>query len=236
MSYNGSGVFTANSTGLPVVTGSVISTTMFNAFTADVATGLTTALCKDGQSTPTANIPLGGFKLTGLGAPNSTNDALAFGQAATVTTLTASVGLIVPLTGLLKGNGASAVTAATAGTDYVSPSVAATLNLGLTQTGSTKQSVTAMAALDIDLSANDFFTKSISTNSTFTFSNATASVAQAFILQLTISSAAIPTWPASVTWAGGVVPTFGNGRSLIGFVTMNGGTTWTGIPGAINAS
>lgn len=57
MSYNGSGVWTANSVGLPVVTATTISSTMFNAFTADVATGLSTAVCKDGQQTCTNRVP-----------------------------------------------------------------------------------------------------------------------------------------------------------------------------------
>lgn len=108
---------------------------------------------------------------------------------------------------------------------------ALTLTGGATQTGSTKQAVTAVAALNVDLTTNDFFTKAISTNSTFTFSGATASTAQAFILELTISAAAVPTWPASVTWANGAIPTLGNGRHVLGFVTFNGGTTWAAIVG-----
>jgi hypothetical protein len=90
MSYNGSGVFNINTAGQPVVTGTVISSTAFNALTADLATGLTTALTKDGQTTPTANIKLGGFKLTGVGVATTSGDALSYGQAATVSTLTNS--------------------------------------------------------------------------------------------------------------------------------------------------
>ena len=56
MSYNGSGTFTINSTGQPVVAGTVITATAFNALTADLATGLTTAITKDGQTTTTARI------------------------------------------------------------------------------------------------------------------------------------------------------------------------------------
>jgi hypothetical protein len=56
MSYNGSGTFVVNSTGQPVVTGTVISSTAFNALTADLATGLSTAITKDGQTTTTARI------------------------------------------------------------------------------------------------------------------------------------------------------------------------------------
>jgi len=57
MSYNGSGTFQINSTGQPVVTGTVISSTAFNALTADLATGLSTAITKDGQTTTTVRIP-----------------------------------------------------------------------------------------------------------------------------------------------------------------------------------
>ena len=80
MSYNGSGTFQINSAGQPVVTGTTISSTAFNALTADLATGLSTALTKDGQTTPTANIPLGGYKITGLANATLSTDAMAYGQ------------------------------------------------------------------------------------------------------------------------------------------------------------
>jgi hypothetical protein len=56
MSYNGSGTFNINSTGQPVVAGTVITASAFNALTTDLATGLTTAITKDGQTTTTARI------------------------------------------------------------------------------------------------------------------------------------------------------------------------------------
>jgi hypothetical protein len=56
MSYNGSGTFQINTTGQPVVGGTIISSATFNALTADLATGLTTAITKDGQTTTTARI------------------------------------------------------------------------------------------------------------------------------------------------------------------------------------
>lgn len=56
MSYNGSGTFNINTTGQPVVAGTVITASAFNALTADLATGLTTAITKDGQTTTTARI------------------------------------------------------------------------------------------------------------------------------------------------------------------------------------
>lgn len=77
MAFNGSGVFTLVA-GNPVVTGTTISSTWANNTLSDIATGLSTTLTKDGQSTPTADIPMGGFKVTGLGAATLDGDALRF--------------------------------------------------------------------------------------------------------------------------------------------------------------
>lgn len=81
MSLNGAGVFTVNTAGQPVVAGTSISSTVFNAFTADVATALSTALYKDGQQTVTANVPMGGFRITGLGLGTGTTDAARIDNA-----------------------------------------------------------------------------------------------------------------------------------------------------------
>lgn len=71
MSYNGSGTFQINSTGQPVVTMTTITSTAFNALTADLGTGLSTAICKDGQTTTTAQIPFAlGISVPGSGSVN----------------------------------------------------------------------------------------------------------------------------------------------------------------------
>ena len=75
MSLSGAGVYNVNSAGQPVVATTLITSAAFNAFTADIATALSTALFKDGQQTVTANIPFGGFKLTGVGAATALTDA-----------------------------------------------------------------------------------------------------------------------------------------------------------------
>lgn len=80
MSFNGSGTFQINTAGQPVVTGTVISSTAFNALTADLATGLSTCITKDGQTTPSANIPMGGFKITNLANGTNSTDAVNLGQ------------------------------------------------------------------------------------------------------------------------------------------------------------
>jgi hypothetical protein len=95
-------------------------------------------------------------------------------------------------------------------------------------TGSIRSSVVAVAALNIDCSLGNYFTKTINANSTFTFSNAPASKAYSFVLELIHTSGTV-TWPASVRWPGGVSPTLTAGKThLFVFVTDDGGTTWRG--------
>jgi len=75
MSYNGAGVFQINSTGQPVVNGTVISASVHNTLMSDIASGLTNCITKDGQQTVTANIPMGGFKFTGMASGSSSTDS-----------------------------------------------------------------------------------------------------------------------------------------------------------------
>lgn len=80
MPYNGSGTFTPYTPGNPVVTGTVISSTAFNATQNDLAAGLTNAITRDGQSPPSANLPMGGKKHTGLAAGVTSGDSLRWEQ------------------------------------------------------------------------------------------------------------------------------------------------------------
>ncbi len=84
-SWNGSGVFLISGTGLPYVGATVISSTVANQLNTDLATGLTNTICKDGQSTPTADIGFGGFKAINLAAGSSANDAVTFTQVSPAT-------------------------------------------------------------------------------------------------------------------------------------------------------
>jgi hypothetical protein len=80
MAFNGSGTFVINTSGQPVVPNTVISATTFNALTNDLANGLSTCITKDGQTTPTANIPMGNNKITGLAPGTSGTDAANLSQ------------------------------------------------------------------------------------------------------------------------------------------------------------
>jgi hypothetical protein len=151
MSYNGSGTFNINTAGQPVVTGTVITSTAFNLLTADLASGLTTALTKDGQTTPTANIPMGTFKITGLGAGTALTDAAQFGQLQAGATQIA----VVTGTDTLAGTLTPTPTAYATGNLFSFVAVntntgAATINLNsLGAKSITKLGSTALAAGDI---------------------------------------------------------------------------------------
>lgn len=59
----------------------------------------------------------------------------------------------------------------------------------------------------------------------------------AFIIEFTAGSAggAVITYWGTITWQGGAAPALSStGRDLIGFITHDGGTTWTGVPIAQN--
>jgi len=95
--------------------------------------------------------------------------------------------------------------------------------------GSVRSNIVTVAALDIDCLTGNYFTKTISADSTFTFSNAPASRAYAFTLELTHTSGTV-TWPTSVKWPGDTAPTLTTAKThLFTFVTDDGGTRWRGV-------
>lgn len=95
--------------------------------------------------------------------------------------------------------------------------------------GSIRGNLVSVAALNIDCSLGNYFLKSISANSTFTFSNAPASRAYAFTLEVIHTSGTI-TWPASVRWPNNTAPSLTTSRThLFTFVTDDGGTSWRGV-------
>jgi hypothetical protein len=65
MARNGSGTYNLPA-GNPVVTGTTISSTTTNNTFSDIATALTGSISKDGQTTPTSNLPMGGYAHTGV--------------------------------------------------------------------------------------------------------------------------------------------------------------------------
>ena len=95
--------------------------------------------------------------------------------------------------------------------------------------GQYKQVAEAVSALEIDLSAGNYFTKTISGNSTFTFANPPASgTVGSFTLELPHSSGTV-TWPSSVKFPADTAPTLTTGKThLFVFITDDGGTRYRG--------
>ena len=153
MSFNGSGTFVVNSSGQPVVANTLITAAVFNAFTADVATGLSTAICKDGQTTITANIPFSGMKITGLGAGTARTDG------ASLATIQDGTGVYVATVGgtadAITLTPSPAITAYAAGQTFRfiasgANTTAVTVAVsGLTAKAITKNGTTALVANDI---------------------------------------------------------------------------------------
>lgn len=73
MSRNGSGTYSLPA-GNPVVSGTVITTTWANTTLSDIATALTNSITKNGETTPTANLPMGTYKHTGVATATALTD------------------------------------------------------------------------------------------------------------------------------------------------------------------
>lgn len=78
MARNGAGTYS-----LPlaaVVPNATILAAWANTSLDDVAAALTNSLAKNGETNPTANLPMNGFKITGMANGTGPTDAMAFGQ------------------------------------------------------------------------------------------------------------------------------------------------------------
>ena len=81
MPRNGSGVMSPSATGYPAVASTTIESAKYNAVIADIATALTLSIAANGETTITANIPMSGYKITGLGNATADGEALNRGTA-----------------------------------------------------------------------------------------------------------------------------------------------------------
>ena len=232
MSFNGSGVFNINTSGQPVVGGTTITATAFNALTADLATGLTTCLTKDGQTTATANIPMGTHKITGLAAATTSGDALSYGQAATVSTLTttgAATLASASITGAATIGGTASVTG---NTSLTTATVSGTFTL---QQALEKVTISATAAtgtinFDALTQAELYYTTNASGNWTLnvrgssgTSLDSTMSTGQSLTIAFITTQGSTAYYQSAFTidgssvtpkWQGGVAPTSGNTSAL----------------------
>lgn len=252
MAFSG-GVYTLP--GPALNTGDTVSATENNTFRNDVATALNLTWLRNGTATATANLPMGGYKLTGLGAGTTNGDSVRYEQLPSATNkldLTTSVTGTLPvsnggtgaatLTGIVKGNGTSAFTAATAGTDYGKPDTASTWSAKQTFSTTTKiqqtlEKITISATAstgtinyDCLTQAALYYTTDASGNFTVNFrgdgSNSLDSImatGESLTLAFLCSNGATPYYNSAVTidgnsvtpkWQGGSAPTSGKASSV----------------------
>jgi hypothetical protein len=195
-----------------VVTGVATATTFDG--NATTATTATTASNASGL-TGTPNIVVGSVQgTTGTFSGNvSVGGTLTYEDVTNID----SVGVVTARTGVRVNAGGLVVTAGIS-----------TIGAGISVTGPYKENITAMGALEVDCSQGNYFTKTISGNSTFTFANVPTGCAYAFTLELTHSSGTV-TWPASVKFPADTAPTLTTGKThLFMFITDDGGTRFRG--------
>jgi hypothetical protein len=117
MSFNGSGTYTLP--GAALTTGATVSSTENNTFRNDVATAFNKTSTRDGQTVPTANLPMGGFKHTGLAAGTAAGDSVRFEQFSSPP----AIGDVAPNTGKFT-------TLTTTGNTILGDASTDTLNVG----------------------------------------------------------------------------------------------------------
>jgi len=169
----------------------------------------------------------------------ATNDAIATAAGSGITAINATAPVTVTGTGntrtvavgdastttkgVVQLADATAITAGTAGR-VVDAAQLKAITPGPVISGG----ITAVAALAIDCSLGNYFTKTVAADSAFTFSGAPAARSYAFTLKVIHTSGAI-TWPTSVKWPGGTAPAPTAGKThLFMFHTDDGGTSWCG--------
>ncbi len=106
------------------------------------------------------------------------------------------------------------------------------LNAGYSEDADQYTATTGTRILDMDLATYFFPSADLGTAViTFQFDNpASSGRVSSFTMELLGADDATLTWPTSVEWAGGSVPSFTAGRDILTFVTRDGGTTWYGFP------
>ena len=93
-----------------------------------------------------------------------------------------------------------------------------------------RETYIAIPSSNLDLSLGNYYSKTITGNTTLTLTNIPASgIGQTFVLQLTNGGAYTTTLWSGIKWQGGTPPTLtASGRDDITFFTRDGGTTWDG--------
>jgi hypothetical protein len=200
MAFNGSGTYNLPA-GNPVVTGTTISSSTTNTTNSDIATALTNCITRDGQSTPSANLPMNAKKLTGLAAGTSAGDSVRYEQVLL----------------LVGGTMTGAITFA-AGQSFTGtlPLAGGTMTGNLTLDAYTEKVATLATSGTIALNPATGTTLSCAAAGTVTFTDSLSS-GQSISLLLTNGSSYTINWPTTtwVTAAGNTAPTLSASNTLV---------------------
>ena len=195
------------------VTG-VLTATSFSGSLAGTASNATVAVNAQGL-TGTPNISVG----TVSGTTGTFSGNVSVGGTLTYDDVTNidSVGLITARSGINVLAGVSTFAAQIEA------------NGGTKITGSQTSNISAMGANAVDCSAGNYFTKTITGATTFTFTNVPTGVAYTFTMEVTLNGSNAITWPASVKLPADTAPTITDGKTQVFvFLTDDGGTRWRG--------
>ncbi len=203
------------------VTG-VLTATSFSGSLDGTASNATVAVNAQGL-TGTPNINVG--SVTGTTGTFSGNVSVGGTLTYDDVTNIDSVGLVTARTGVKVTAGGVNVTA---GGINVTAGVS-TFSGGTKITGSQTSNISAMGANAVDCSAGNYFTKTITGATTFTFTNVPTGVAYTFTMEVTLNGSNAITWPGTVKWPADTPPTITDGKTqLFVFLTDDGGTRWRG--------
>ena len=203
------------------VTG-VLTATSFSGSVAGTASNATVAVNAEGL-TGTPNINVG--SVTGTTGTFSGNVSVGGTLTYDDVTNIDSVGLVTARTGVKVTAGGVNVTA---GGINVTAGVS-TFSGGTKITGSQTSNISAMGANAVDCSAGNYFTKTITGATTFTFDNVPTGVAYTFTMEVTLNGSNAITWPGTVKWPADTAPSITDGKTqLFVFLTDDGGTRWRG--------
>ena len=152
MARNGSGTYSLPA-GNPVTPGTVISSTWANSTLNDLGSALTASLAYDGQTTPVANLPMGGYVHTNVGNATARTNYPSAGQVqdGTLTYLTSISG-----TDTITATAPASMTSYAAGQTFrfiaagANTTTGVTINInGIGAKNITKNGTTALAIGDI---------------------------------------------------------------------------------------
>jgi hypothetical protein len=234
MSYNGSGTFNINTTGQPVVAGTIISAATFNALTADLATGLTTALTKDGQTTATARIPFAaGISSTLVTDASSTSTGSIITDGGVGIAKALYVGTTTNLAGAITYGGVTLTNAVTGTGKMVldtSPTIttASLTNPTITNYVETPYTANSSTAITLSLANGTVQIITLTGSATITMPTAVSGKSFTLLLKQDATGSRTVTW-TTVSWPGGTAPTITSTASKMDkYVFISDGTYWYG--------